>query len=315
MKKGAFKALIAKWTGKDPRVLATAALEKGDAVWDEDEGRIEEAIAEYQRACELDPTFPAPFYKLGLISKYTGEWQRSLEMHRRAAELDPAFGSAWWNMGVAATALERWDLARKAWTGVGMEIPAGEGPIEFPCGHNPIRLNPYEKAEVVWADRLDPARALLQNIPLPESGFRWHDIVLNDGTPVGYRRLGEHEVPVFNCLQLLEPSPFSTFLAEADLEAWVGQEGLDRLTQMAEDRGMAAENWSTSLRFICVACSEGRPHEQHDHPEPELQVGRQRLGIAARSVKDVESLLADWCSEISGITLISIEKVLAADVM
>ena len=310
MKKGGFKALMAKWSGKDPRVLATAALEKGSAL--ENEGLLEQAIAEYERACELDPTFSAPFFNLGLIYKYAGEWQRSLELNRKAAELDPANQGAWWNMGVAATAIELWEVAREAWTGAGIEIPAGEGPIEFPCGYNPIRLNPDGPHEVVWAQRLDPARALLESIPLPESGFRWHDIVLNDGAPAGYRQIGSREAPVFNCLQLLEPSPFSTFLAEVDLDAAVDSEELDRLTQMAEARGMAAENWSTTIRILCDACSEGRPH---DHPEPELQPGRQRLGIAARSVKDVESLLADWCSETSGIALISIEKVLAAAVM
>lgn len=313
MKKGALKALVAKWTGEDPRVLASAANEKGNTF--EKEGMLEEAIAEYQRACELDPTFSQPFFNLGLIFKYAGEWQRSLEMNRRAAELDPENQGSWWNLAVAATAIERWDVAREAWAAaIGNLIPAGEGPIDFPCGFNPIRLNPEGRPEVVWAHRLDPARAMLQNIPLPESGFRWHDIVLNDGAPAGYRRREGRDVPVFNCLQLLEPSPFSTFLAEVDLEEAVDPEEVDRLIEMAEDRGMAAENWSTSLRTLCAACSEGRPHEHHDH-EPDAQAGSQRLGIAARSVKDAEALLADWCSETSGITLISIEKVLAADAM
>ena len=299
-------------TKDSPRARADEANDRGIAF--ENQGMIEEAIAEYERACELDPSYSAPFFNLGLIYKYFGEWELSLELNQKAAELDPADDASWWNLAVAATALERWDEARRAWAAVGVPIPAGEGPIDFPCGRNPIRLNPEDQGEVVWAERLDPARALLQNIPLPESGFRWHDIVLNDGAPAGYRRAGEHQVPVFNCLQLLEKSPFSTFLAEIDLAETVAPEELDRLVFLAAERGLAAENWSTSLRHICQACSEGRPHDHHEN-EPAAQAGRQRVGVAARRRQDAEQLLAEWQGELPGIRLISLEKVLAADAM
>lgn len=298
----------------------TLASEANDRASDfEEEGLLEDAIREYGLACELDPTWSVPFYNLGLIYKYAGEWERSLELNRRASELDPSDQASWWNRAIAATALERWNEARVAWRGVGVPLPEGEGPVELPCGLNPIRLNPDEKAEVVWAYRLDPARALLQNIPLPESGFRWHDIVLNDGAPVGYRRAEGREVPVFNCLELITPSPFSTFLAEIDLDQAVDPEEIDRLIQLAEDRGLAAENWSTSLRTLCAACSEGRPHEHHDHggevQEPAAQAGRQRIGVAARSEKDAQQLIEEWRGEAAGIRLVSLEKALAADAM
>lgn len=302
------------------RWRANQANEKGLAL--EAEGKVPEAIEQYQLACELDPSFSSPFYNLGLIYKYAGDWERSLEWNALAAALDSAGEPSWWNLGIAATALERWKVAREAWIGYGVELPPGEGPLDFPCGRRPIRLNPAGAAEVVWADRLDPARALLKNILLPESGFRFHDIVLNDGAAVGYRLLEGREVPVFNCLKLLVPSPFSTFVAEVDLPVELDPEAaVEKLMELAEASGQAAENWSASMHMLCAACSEGRPHDHHDgHPispddGPMARSGRQRIKVAARRLEDARRLLEAWRGERTDIRLVSLEKKLAAEVM
>jgi tetratricopeptide (TPR) repeat protein len=285
---------------------------------------LPEAIELYQLASELDPSFSEPCYNLGLIYKYVGQWELSFDWNRKAAQRNPQDEAAWWNLAVAATALERWKVAREAWTAFGIELPPGEGPVDLPCGKNPIRLDPETQGEVVWADRIDPARALLRNIPLPESGFRFRDLVLNDGAPVGYRRVEGREVPVFNCLQLLVASAFSTFVAEIDLGAGADcEEEIQRLVELAAGEGMAAENWSTSVRMLCTACSEGRPHEHHDgqalggqeNGSPEARPGRQRMAVAPRREEDARRLLATWCGERTDLRLVSLEKVLAAEVM
>ena len=144
-------------------------------------GRAREAIQEYERARRLDPTWSMPAYNLGLIYKYSGDWERSLQFNERATELDRDDQAGWWNLGIAATALGRWDLARSAWRGAGLEVPDGDGPLDYPCGRTPIRLNPETDGEVVWSQRLDPARAEIRSIPLADSGFRFADVVLNDG--------------------------------------------------------------------------------------------------------------------------------------
>ena len=59
-------------------------------------------------------------------------------------------------------------------------------------------------------------RAGGESVPLSDSGFRWGDIILNDGAPAGYRKLGEIEVAVFNCLALLQSSLYSTYIAMVD---------------------------------------------------------------------------------------------------
>jgi tetratricopeptide (TPR) repeat protein len=287
------------------RERAEAHNERGNDL--EEAGRTEEAAREYQRASEIDPQWAAPHYNLGLIYKYAGDWQRSLECNRRAAELAPSDEASLWNLGIAATALADWAEARRAWRACGIAIPPGDGPIDFPCGSNPIRLHPDGSPEVVWSRRLDPARARLQNIPFAESGFRWGDVVLNDGAPNGYRMLRDKEVPVFDCLALLRPSPYSTFIAKADAPS----EAADALAEIAAARELAAEDWNTSIEILCKACSEGRPHGRHDHTPAPIK-GPRKLAIAARNREDAERLLADWRSQWHAARVLSLELVLAA---
>lgn len=288
----------------DPRALASQAVDR--ALEHKSRGEHEEAIREYERACELDPTSHIAAYNLGLLYKYAGNWQRSLECNERAAELDPEDAASSWNLGIAATALGRWDIARKAWRAVGVEVPAGEGPIDFACGRTPIRLNAESEPEVVWADRIDPARAVLRSIPLPDSGFLYGDVVLNDGAPVGYRKSGEKEVPVLNCLGRLEASALCTWLVDVHEEEGAGardpEQCIEELEALADERGLAAEDWSTNLRILCRACSEGRPHAEHDQQRRERE-GTHRLAIAARTAEEAQSLLALWQARAPGFAL------------
>jgi hypothetical protein len=41
-------------------------------------------------------------------------------------------------------------------------------------------LNPSDDGEIVWARRMDPVRARINNILLTDSGCRYGDIVLHD---------------------------------------------------------------------------------------------------------------------------------------
>ena len=129
------------------RGRASRANERGRKL--RDKGEKAAAIASYQRAMAIDPGWSVPFYNLGLLHKYASEWQSSLEANLRATELDPADQAGWWNLGIAATALGRWDLARQAWRGAGLVVPDGEGPIDLPCGYNPIRLDPEARGSLV----------------------------------------------------------------------------------------------------------------------------------------------------------------------
>jgi Tetratricopeptide repeat len=287
-----------------------AARLLGRALENQKRGQFDKAIELYQKAAAADPSWSIPAYNLGLVYKHTRNWKESLTYNRRAVALDPKNEAAWWNFGIAATALGRWNLARSAWRGYGINVPDAEGPIDFPCGFCPIRIEPKGQAEVVWADRVDPARACLFSIPLPESNHRWKDIVLNDGAPNGYRNYQGKEVPVFDELQLLQPSSFSTYVARVKVPP--GEKHEDRLPHIADELGGCAEDWSTSLRFICKACSEGRPHSTHDTSGEPAADGMHLIGIAARDRDHATQILSTWQANRADIRIEELEVALEA---
>jgi hypothetical protein len=288
---------------------AEAELANARALELREKGHLQEAIELYERAVGLAPRWSTPLYNLGLLFKYERKWAESLEYNRRATVLDSKNAAAWWNLGIAATALGRWDIARSAWQAFGIEIPPGEGPVDFPCGIGPIRLNPKGDAEVVWARRIDPARAVLESIPFPESKYRWNDLVLNDGAPVGYRTYRGDEVPVFDALDLVRPSPFGTYVARVELPPKRHGKLVARLAEIAIEKGACAEDWSTSVRILCRACSEGRPHASHD-TEAKPPETTHVIGIAARSRKHATSVLFAWESGEGSIRLESLDDAL-----
>jgi hypothetical protein len=258
----------------------------------EESGQAEKAIACYEKAISTDPKWSVPWFNLGLLYKRRKNWEQSLKCNRRAAELNPKDETAWWNLGIAATALDDWKEARRAWNAYGIKIGSGDGPLELWRQPTPIRLNPDGNGEVVWCSRIDPARAFIENIPLPESNHRYRDLLLHDGAPNGYRKLGDQEVPVFDELQLLSPSDFGTF--EVFIDGAEPEALRELIDSEAEKSGndLAIEDWGT-MRRICKACSEGKPFDQTHIHESGIG-GERRIGFAAKTEMRVNELLANW---------------------
>ena len=207
------------------------------------------------------PLIGMPWFNLGLIYKMQLRWQESAACNQRSIDLgtddqDPAF----WNLGIAATALRDWDTARRAWISFGITIEPGDGAIEIDLGPSPLRINPTGNAEVVWGRRIDPARILIENIPLPGSGHRWHDVVLHDGQPSGQRTLGEHTLPVFDELQRWQRSPTPT--SECMLTG--SAKAVQDLSERFQSEGWALEDWTGNIRMLCQTCSDGHPGK-HAH--------------------------------------------------
>jgi len=256
-----------------------------------DQGDVDGAISAYRSAAAADDSWSVPWYNLGLQYKFRGEWHDSVACNREAVKRDGSDGDAWWNLGIAATAIGDWPLAREAWRHCGVTVPEGEGPFEADYGLVPIRLAPATRGEVVWCDRIDPARAIIRNVPLPGSGHRHGDLMLHDGAPNGTRTAswGE-EVPVFDALERLETSEFRTCILDVSGSS-ESQRAL--LRDIAFDLGGAAEDWSQSVSFLCRSCSEGRPHERHDS---QLKVDRPELAVAAaaKSEAAVRELIEAW---------------------
>lgn len=275
-----------------------------------DKGEDELALQTYHRALELDWARADTHYNIGLIHKYRGEWAESQKHNQYAVQFDPDDEASNWNLAIAATALRDWRTARDVWQRLGMKIEAGDTPIEADFGTTPVRLNPDENAEVVWARRIDPVRARLLNIPYAESGACFGDVVLHDGAAVGYRERNGREYPVFNVLELFQPSTNSTY--EARLR--IGDDrDVEDLMELLDARQIAAEDWSHSVRILCKQCSEGTPHEHHDQSQttPQEPSGERLIAISGADEAAIRQALADWSN--SSRTLLELDCTLAAD--
>lgn len=260
-------------------------------------GDVTGAEAAYQTAAAAAPQWSAPIYNLGLLYKYEGRWQESLACNQHAAVLAPDDEASWWNLGIAATALSDWKEARRAWKACGIDVPPGDGPPEFNWGLTPIRLDPNGDAEVVWARRLDPARAQIVSVPLPSSPFHWGDLMLTDGAEEGQRIVDGRVYTVFNALQLLVPSGFRTFIIEL---ATAHAGALEAFETGAASHGGAAEDWGTFTSILCEECSRGLPH---DHPAGTSSPAHPHWGLAARNHEHANEIISQWLANTPGANL------------
>lgn len=267
---------------------AYAAMDRGD---------LAQASRDFAALLERRPDSPGYHYMRGLAHKYLLDWPVSLRHNLRAIELADGVDQAQhWNAAIAATALGEWTQARRLWTACGIRLPEGDGPIDDDYGVAVVRLNPWHAGETVFMRRIDPVRARLLNVPLPESGHRFGDIVLHDGARTGSRFDGEHEVPVFNELQRLVPSPFQTFVA------FVGCERREDLQALLEATGPGigySEDWTDGITYTCLRCSYGTAH-RHDRAQSDDWEPDRNLGIAAQGRRAVEKLLRDWAKAVPG---------------
>jgi hypothetical protein len=247
-----------------------------------DERRFVDAIEPAERAARLEPAWSVPWFNLSVAYKHARRWRDCIAASAPAAELAPDddLSGPYWNMGIAATALEDWPVARRAWTAAGVRIPPGDGPVQMDIGATPIRVG--ETPEVVWTDRIDPCRAVITSVPLPECDRRCGDLVLHDGEPRGQRMLGKQSISVFDELDVLKRSHLGTW--EVRVVA-VSPEARDALLAVFDNTSVVVEDWTASVRMLCNACSLGLPG--HEHDDDPAWVRERRIGVAAPDERDL----------------------------
>ncbi|MDG2518279.1 tetratricopeptide repeat protein [Lysobacter soli] len=263
-------------------------------------GELTPAAQLFGELIERQPDAIHLHYMKGLAHKYLGEWSQSLHHNLRAIALKGEFEeSLAWNAAIAATGLGDWEEARRQWKRCGIRIPEGTGPIESDFGLASIRLNPWHGGETVWARRIDPVRARLLNVPLPESGHRLFDIVLHDGAPTGRRHTGDGDrtVPVFNALDTLAESEYRTFVAFVRCGS---PEDLDELTEATLPGIGYVEDWTRSVVHYCLRCSYGTPHDHDTESSAEGWASERSVGIGAQGKAAVVRLLDGWKSRALG---------------
>jgi hypothetical protein len=228
------------------------------------------------------------WFDAALAYKFLRDWPRAFELGRTAAGMaergvqDPAF----WNLGIAATVLREWGVARDAWLGYGIALESGEGEVRENFGTTPIRLDPDGRAEVVWAQRICPTRAVIRSVPM-HADRRFGDIVLHDGAPNGHRIVGEHTYAVFDEITVWQPSGIPTWTVTVDAD----EAGVRDLVEIFAGREFGAEP-ASSMKPICACCSTGEV-EQH---EPAAHPAHGQVFYLAAPEQSVFSLLETWKS-------------------
>lgn len=240
-------------------------------------GRYTEAERAYRASLDIAPTRSATWYNLGLVHKARLEWEEALLCNQQAVKILPSDTEAWWNLAMAATALREWETAREGWQRYGLRVPDGEGPPDWLNQWACVRLNPRRSAEVVWVRRMDPVRSTIQNVPLPESGHRWGDIVLHEGTQSDERIMDGIAYPVFDELQRWQPSAWPTLHAEVVAPT---PDDMEALTKVMDATGFAAEDWTRGVRRLLVQ-APGEPPVVFDGGTSDLWSPVRAIGIAA----------------------------------
>ncbi|MBR7831809.1 hypothetical protein KDL01_00970 [Actinospica durhamensis] len=199
------------------------------------------------------------WFDAALAAKFLRDWPRALELGRTAASTaerdaqDPAF----WNLGIAATVLHDWDVARDAWLGYGIRLTSTTGEVREDFGMTPIRLDPDGRAEVVWAQRICPTRAIVRSVPM-RADRHFGDVILHDGAPNGQRIVGEATYSVFDEIHVWQPSDIPTWTVIVDAD----EPGAADLVETFEQHELGAEP-ASSMKPICACCSTGDVEQQH----------------------------------------------------
>ncbi|MFI8187754.1 tetratricopeptide repeat protein [Streptomyces sp. NPDC085946] len=227
------------------------------------------------------------WYDAALAHKFLRNWAKAYELGREAAaraprgEGDPAF----WNLGIAATIRRDWATARDAWAGFGIELPDGEGEITGRFGHACVRLDTGGQREVVWVERLCPARGRVVNVPVT-GGRRYGEIVVHDGEPKGERVVDGVTYPVFDELLLFEASGLPTLEVTVDAAAAAD---LAALVESFTGHGFGAEP-ASGVETLCACCGEGTRHQERN-----VRAGAQRVALAAPP-EEARRLLEQWAA-------------------
>jgi tetratricopeptide (TPR) repeat protein len=255
------------------------------------EGDVYNAVKLYKKVIRLASGWNRPYTQLGSLYKDRADWKTCLHYTHIGLQLDPEDRDAWMNLALASTARKKWRSARQAWNRLGYDFRETDQATDFEMGVVALILNPGTQPEVVWARRLDPARAVVLSIPQPGSGHRFRDIVLFDPGTEGAQAAGAKQWPAYRELQVLKSSPFKTFSV---VLPDVSRSQVDTLARLCSQERVGFDNWSAATHLYLPPAFREKP-EFHLHPFPqEDEQARTLVALAAKKQGAVEKVLRNW---------------------
>jgi tetratricopeptide (TPR) repeat protein len=154
-------------TSKPVATLTPSASEHMELGVDyHEQGRLDEAIAEFQEAIQLDPDFVEAHYNLGLAYTDQGEFDAAIAEYEKAIGLAPDLAVAHNGLGNVYYNLNRIDEAMAEYEEA-VRLDPDLADAHFNLGHVYLSLDRYAEALVAYqeANRLNPGDAeTLHNI-------------------------------------------------------------------------------------------------------------------------------------------------------
>jgi tetratricopeptide (TPR) repeat protein len=212
----------------------------------QDRGQLDEAMAEYRRAIELDPKWAPAHERLGMYWEARDRLDEAMAEYRRAIELDPKGGAAHFRLGRCWEARGRLDEAMAEYRRA-IELDPEKAPAHYQLG-------------VCWQarGRLDEAMAEYRRaIELDPGGGLGHEILAEALLRSG--RFAEARTAVRRALDVLPAEePRRPFLQEK-LELCERMLALDaRLPALFQGKERPASAELLELARLCRGY--GRPH-------------------------------------------------------
>jgi len=251
------------------------------------------AVKLYKKVVRLAPHWSLPYHFLSLFYRQRNEWKPSFHYSQKATETNPEDKTAWHILATSATALRRWQIARKAWNELGFEFRQTNKILDLDLGLIPVCINPKTKPEIIWARQIDPARAQIESIPQPASGRRYKEIILIDNQPVAHRRLRDKRVPIWEELESIRLSAYDTYavILETDEKSKV-----DILDKLCFDAEIGFDNWSKATRQFQIR-NQGILPEYFGadiFAKVHGNTNYQLIALAAKSAIEVKEVLYAW---------------------
>lgn len=251
------------------------------------------AIKLFKKIIRIDPLWELPYTQLSQIYHELQDWKATLHYSEQAVLRSSNPQQELWHcQGIAATALKRWQLARKAWNQLGYEFRDSNQELRLDMGAACLRLDFYQHYQaIVWAKLRDPARAEIMSIPPPASGYCFRDVVLIDSHACGLRIVRKKRVPVYRALQVLKQGHFHTFevwLMNTDLQE------IDLLASLCQQADIGFDNWSAGSRQMIGRARRSNP-EYYGQPGMSGNANDpKQVALAALREDDVLEVMHQW---------------------
>ena len=220
------------------------------------EGHTQEAVKEYSKAIELDPSFASAYHNRGILYNNLGEQQKALNDYNKAIELDPSYafayngrGNVYRGFGERQKALDDYNKAIELDPSFAYAYN-GRGNVYSDLGEQQKALEDYNKAiELdssyahayngrgnVYSNLGEQQKALEDYNKAIELDLNYKFAYRNRG--LLYSKLGNLEAAVKDYTQAiqLDPKYKNAYLNRADAYSALGQESLAEA-----DRKAAAE--------------------------------------------------------------------------